>query len=740
MFRNNAETAKHMALLICIVSIALLPVSYCRASTETGTEDGADITAEDGADITTEDSADITAEDDADITAEDDADITAEDSADITAEDGASTNGDISYNDIMSEEYFFGDLPIVFSATRLAQPVSETPVSMTIIDKQMIEASGALEIADLMRLVPGMQVSNYGGDEYFVTYHGRADLYSRSLQVLVDGRSIYDPVIGGVSWSGLPLALEDINRIEVIRGSNAASYGSNSFSGVINIITEHPSEQYGTLVKTTLSDKHTRQILARNAGKIGDLDYRLTLNYDEKEGLKTRYDDATNKWMSFRGDYQFDSSNKLEFQTGYSRGTQQAGLATSDWNIPRDTDSTSSFQQIKWTHTTDKDNEYSLHFFHNYKELDDTYTFPYTYGPFNLNLITGFSYESDRYELEFQHLLKPAPDLRLVWGAGLRHDSTVSPDTLDQESAAIRNQVHAFVNAEWKPTEKLTVNLGAMLEKYEGFSVMFSPRVALNYALKENHIFRISHSTAYRMPNIWEEQVDLKVRNTLGGAPIDQLHQTVGVPKPEEINSIELGYMAIFKDIPLTMDVKLFKEQISPTINYAWDNTQNCGSCLINNGAGNFNNDGRIEINGLELQLDLKATANTNIHAVYSHLHASGWQIDNYDSSGQPNNYIDVSEIVPKETFGILASHRFDNGIQVSSGFYHTGRTTWLDPGDETDSYNKWDFRVGKTFTFPDATIDVAAILHNVSDDDYQEYYDINQAQREFYLQVGIKF
>jgi len=639
-------------------------------------------------------------------------------------------------SDIFSEEYFFSDLPIVFSATRLAQPVSETPVSMTVIDQKMIQASGATEIADLMRLVPGMQVSNYGGDNYFVTYHGRADLYSRSLQVLVDGRSIYDPVIGGVSWSDVPVALEDINRIEVIRGSNAAAYGSNSFSGVINIITEHPSQQNGTLVKTTISDKQTRQVLARNAGSIGDLDYRITLNYDEAEGLKSRHDDYTTKWINLRGDYKYNSDNKVTFQAGYTRGTQQEGFAGHRFLIPRDTETTSSFQQIKWTNTADEGDEYSLQFFHNYKELEDTIIFQHSSLP-GIDLTGGFSYQSHRYELEFQHILNPIPDLRLVWGAGLRHDNSKSPETLNQESAAIRNQVHAFVNTEWKPTKQLTFNFGAMLEKYEGFSGLFSPRVALNYSLNENHTFRISHSRAYRMPNVWEEQIDLLFR-TAGGLPASQLHRTLGVPDPEEINSIELGYLASFQTIPLTLDVKLFKEQISPTINYAWD--KSTISPGITTGAGRFDNDGRIEIDGFEIQADFQATANTDIHIVYSKLSTSGYQVSGYDNTSLPERYVDISRVAPGETYGILASHRFDNGIELSSGFYHTGKVTWLDPGDTTDSYNKWDFRVAKKFKLTDAEIDVAAILQNITDNDYQEYFQENQAQREFHLQVGVKF
>ena len=709
MFSNNTETIRCMVPLLCAFAMAILPTGNCLASENVSAESATE-------------SSPIP---DGESNSEAVPDTTTEPINEASAEIEEDSLEDIGYHHVISEEYFYSDLPIVFTATRLEQSVSETPVSMTIIDEEMIKASGALEIAELMRLVPGMQVANYGGDEYFVTYHGRADLYSRSLQVLVDGRSIYNPVIGGVAWSDLPLAMEDIERIEVIRGSNAAAFGSNSFSGVINIITKDPSEQQGTLIKTTLGN-NTRQIMARNAGTIGDLDYRLTINYDEKEGLKTRHDDASNKWIRFRGDYQYDTSNHLTFQAGYSKGTQQAGFSGHNWLIPRDTDSTSSFQQIKWTHSEDKDTEYSLHFFHNYKELNDTYDFMYL-GVFNL--VGGFSYESDRYELEFQHKLKPAPDWRLAWGTGLRHDSTKSLDTLNQDSAAIRNQLHAFINAEWKPRDDITVNLGAMLEKYEGFSSLFSPRVALNYSLYDNHIFRISHSTAYRMPNVWEEQIDMRFRLIPPPGNIT-VHQTTNVPEPEEINSIELGYMASFQDIPLTMDAKLFKEHISPVINYGYDTGYDRGT---------FNNDGSIDISGFELQLDYQPTTNTHIHAVYSRLHSSGSQVKRYDS-GTPLEYLDVSEIVPTETYGILASHRFDNGIEVSSGFYHTDRTAWLEPGEETDSYNKWDFRIGKTFTLPDATIDVSGIIHNVANESYQEYFNINEAQREVYLQIGVKF
>lgn len=629
-------------------------------------------------------------------------------------------------SDVFTEEYFFHDLPVVFSATRLTQTVSEIPISMTVLDKDMIKASGALEIADLMRFVPGMQVSNYVGNNYFVTYHGRADRFSRDLQVLIDGRSVYNPVFGGVSWADIPLAIEDINRIEVIRGPNAAAYGSNSFAGVINIITEHPAQQDGTLLRTTISNKNTKEIFARNAGATGNLDYRLSVKYDESDGLKTRRDDATSKWLNFRGDYQLDANDTVMFQTGYSSGTQQEGFAVTDgFDVMRDNNSSSNFQQIKWTHLNDTGEEYSLHFFHNYLDLDDTSIFPYM----GFDFTTGLGFEAHRYEVEFQHTLAPMPKLRFVWGAGLRRDSGKSPQTLKKESALIRDQAHAFLNTEWKPSDNFVVNLGAMLEKYEGFIALFSPRVALNYSLNENHTFRISHSRAYRMPNMWEESADM-VAYSLGIAPDLQLFKTANAPDPEEINAIELGYMATFHVIPLTIDTKIFREKIDPIITHAWDADLHTSI---------FSNGGNVEIDGFEIELNLHPTADTFIHAAYSLTDTSGKKITRYDG-GLPDESSDLAGSVPTKTYSILASHRFANGIQVSTGYYHADEVIWTMDGSATDSYNKWDLRLGKEFTLQDTNIDVAAILHNISDNNYHDYYEENEARREFYLQVGIKF
>ncbi|MBM95847.1 MAG: hypothetical protein CMI09_08375 [Oceanospirillaceae bacterium] len=142
------------------------------------------------------------------------------------------------------------DIPIVLTAARLKQPRAEVPASVTVIESEQIDAWGVRSLQELMRFVPGMFIG-HGDDENnaSVAYHASTPNIMRRLQVLVDGRSVFRAGIASVIWDDIPVALEDIQRIEVTRGPNSATYGSNSFLGVINIVTKHPKDTLGTRIR-----------------------------------------------------------------------------------------------------------------------------------------------------------------------------------------------------------------------------------------------------------------------------------------------------------------------------------------------------------------------------------------------------------------------------------------------------------------------------------------------------------
>jgi iron complex outermembrane receptor protein len=198
------------------------------------------------------------------------------------------------------------DIPMVFSATRLRQSIADAPASITVIDRQMIDQSGARELPELLRLVPGMVVGYDTGWNAFVSYHGTSADMSRRMQVLVDGRSVYQPSLAYVDWIGFPVELEDIDRIEVIRGPNAAAYGANSFLGVVNIVTRHPSDLPRLRAYTRSGGNGIQDSFAGASGAFGDVSGQLSVSQRRDDGY-TQYLDRNG---NSTGDYQDSKRQK----------------------------------------------------------------------------------------------------------------------------------------------------------------------------------------------------------------------------------------------------------------------------------------------------------------------------------------------------------------------------------------------------------------------------------------------
>lgn len=176
-------------------------------------------------------------------------------------------------------------LPQVLTATRLKQSPAAVPGSMTVIDSELINASGARDISELLRLVPGMMVGNINGNQAAVNYHGTNATEARRLQVLIDGRSVYRAGLATVDWSDIPVALEDIERIEVFRGPNTVSYGANALMAVVNIITRNPADSHGTRMKVTRGQRGIDDFYASQGVGWDDGDLRLSLSGQQDDGF-----------------------------------------------------------------------------------------------------------------------------------------------------------------------------------------------------------------------------------------------------------------------------------------------------------------------------------------------------------------------------------------------------------------------------------------------------------------------
>ncbi len=671
----------------------------------------------------------------------------------------------------LSEEDFLFDMPVVLSATRLAQPLTDVPVAMTVIERETIDALGATTIPDVLRLVPGFQVGRVTGSRMTVTYHGISDEFARNMQVLVDGRSVYDAGFGGVNWASFPVLIEDIQRIEIIRGPNAAAFGANAFSATINIITTHPAEQSGTLLKVTAGSLSTKRYLARQALSIKNFDFRLTVMQERSEGLDSREDDFSTQMVNFRGDFHLDAKSDLLFVAGFSEGEREdnyEGASAADFDPyqpDRTIDDTQSFQQIRFSRTESVESEWSIQLYHNYQEIDDEYETMLaseylsitlgvpippsyvqdTFGWPDQRLKVGYhDLNSERYDLELQHSLRLSDHLRLVWGAGARHDSAWSLARFEDNDKVERSQVRAFGNAEWYALDSFVINLGLMAESYEDYQPYYSPRVAFNFHVDDQQTLRLSYSKAIRMPTLVENNSLMRARFQ-NETTYDVIYRGAGRLKPEEIESVELGYVGNIPSLGLTLDAKLYRDKIrdfigQPRIGLCLDEAI-CSIEASEAGAWTFTNVGDAITSGYELGISAKPSDKSLLRISYAFAKASGKFIRVFNNPGaeRPYAFTDFISLIPRNTISILLAHQFPHGFDGSIIYYRLDGFEWFGDGEEVPSYDKIDAKLSYTANYFGAEGKVSLMLKNIGAD-YTDFRNSNEVGPESYIEFELFF
>lgn len=653
----------------------------------------------------------------------------------------------------VDEEDYIGEVPTVLSVSRLSQPKSDAPSAVTVIDREMIRAAGIVDLPEIFRLVPGFYVGENAGyvhnTNHVVSYHGMTSAYAGSMQVLIDGRSVYSPLYGGVQWSELPLAIADIERIEVTRGPNAASYGANSYFGVINIITQHPSQVTGNTIIATHGNGRN-EAFHRHGGRSGDLSYRVTTGYREDDGFENRNDFKRTRLLNLRADYQFNNSNNIEFEFGLADGARGEGNINEDPIVflPRTKQIYNHYELVRWRHNISEGSDFSLQAYHSYDRSDDKTTSvnlrsvaDALLGPgsgallLNDTISVNNLTEIERFDIEAQHNFSVGNDLRFVWGGNLRQDSLRAPFYLGSDKTDYFNLQRVFGHAEWAPHRKWLLNAGAMIEHNDFTGTDISPRVSVNFKVLPNHTLRVGASSALRTPNYLEEKFNrsLQIPTLLPGVTLlQQYDANLGNVDPERIISKEIGYLG--KVGKLDIDARLFYDIISDHIDRRDSPfTEPPGFVLVTDpedieGAVNT---GNAEVNGFETQIKWQLARKTNLLLNYSHVRIRETKeklTRNYEYS------------MPSNTVSALLTHQFDHNWDGSIAYYQTSEATLLGDGDPVDLIRKCNVRLARRFAAGNWNGEVSAVVENLFNNHYQEFADYNTARRRARLNITLNF
>lgn len=621
----------------------------------------------------------------------------------------------------LSEHDWLEDLPVVLSVSRLAQPLSEAPGAVTVIDREMIRHSGARHAIDLLRLVPGFQVAPIPNGAPAAVYHGLAQDYPRHMQVLVDGRSQYSPFfIGGVNWNLVPVALEDIERIEAIRGSNSAAYGANAFLGVVNIVTRHAAETRGAAaeLRTGSGGIEDRRLRLGTGG--GDFAMRVSAETQKDDGLDNFRDRLVRRLLDLRADWRLGLRDELQLQAGEMATTAQMGRG--DAADPLRTQAQSHrFLSVGWRRALDDGQELAVRYYRSEEHADDAFSFRLydAYSPASAAVLAflgvanhtvpvDYGFRSVRNHIEATHSASPWPDTRLAWGGELRTDAVVSALYYGRADAVSLAVGRLFGSLEWRPQTHWVANLGATLENDSNSKTTFAPRLAVNWHAAPGHTLRAGVSRAYRTPSLFETRANHAFAST-SGLVLERKVFAAGTLEPEQVTSRELGWLGEFRAAGLTVDVRAFDERVTDRV-IGIPSTlvaPNCEALSVAIGfcgqADDVYNAQDLSIRGLEHQLRWQPADATRVilsqafirMSVHTHP-ADSRVLADYDAAKDAHQ---AARSAPTHTTTLMLMQRLPGGLDLSATYHSVGATKWTN-NTEAASYRRLDWRLAYPFRF----------------------------------------
>ncbi len=570
------------------------------------------------------------------------------------------------------------DIPMVLTPTRLRQSLVDVPGSVTIITADMLKKFGVRTIPDALRLVPGMAVTRVTGSDYRINYHGTNILVPRRMNVLVDGISVYGLRIALVDWNALPVVIEDIEKIEVIRGPNSASYGANSMLAIVNIITKHPSEADGAVLRANGGTMQKAGGMARYGGKLGERTaYRVTAErlgdkgFDYASTMHAGHDTSRLARLNLRALTTLSHDETVDLQASVVQGVNQmeyvdgSQISFPDIHV-RDYSVSATWKnnlterhavQVQAYVTKQSRGQAWRSCVPSVALLPELYRLSRANPVYANQVLAGRTAPSGnaaedllaaaaraairalgaqarqkicvdsnqdlseiRSDVEFQDIAIFSGALRMVNGVGVRRDNAVSETYL---AGNVDNTTwRAFSNVEYKPAAALNVNAGGFLEKNALTGFAFSPRIALNAHLDAHSTMRFVLSRAVRMPDMLEQRADWSypasnLSTPLNGAATARFYRNAISPANltgEKIVSKEIGYLGNFPHYGVLLDAKLFDDKLTDLI-----------SEKLQSASFLPTNDNSARLSGVEMQLNYVPADNWSMFAAYSYLnnHAS---------------------------------------------------------------------------------------------------------------------
>jgi iron complex outermembrane receptor protein len=527
-------------------------------------------------------------------------------------------------------------------------------------------------------MVPGMDVAQADANTWAVSARGFNDTYANKLLVMIDGRSVYDPAFGGVLWDVQDVPLEDIDRIEVIRGPGATIWGANAMNGVINIILKSAKSTQGSLLKAGSGSSTTAQGLVQYGGKLRDHGFFRALGKYSNDSSLTFPSGgrAADGWhMShggFRSDWELMGKDSLTVEGDFYRSEEGETVDGFVSLAP-------PFQAIFNEFVSAQAGSILGRWGHNFSDRSDASVQIYYDGGRRQQY--GLHEDRNTFDFDFKHHLAVESRQDLVWGFGYRRDSFyVRPGySISMIPPASDDQLlNSFVQDEVRLADSLWLTLGSKFEHntYTGFE--YEPGARLLWSPSNRQAAWAAISRAIRQPTLEDVAVRYNVAAFPGPDGLVSLASVFGNPhsRSEELLAYEAGYRAqtsrrISADVSAFCDIYDHLRTFEPAEPFLESSPSPLHLVIpqvtMNRMHGNAY--------GAEVSSTLSVSRRWQVSPGYvwlkMNLHADPGSLDTNSPLAVGNS--------PRHQFQIRSSSDLPQHFEFDSGLYYVGRLSALD-------------------------------------------------------------
>ncbi len=457
----------------------------------------------------------------------------------------------------------------VTSVSKKKQPLADSAAAVFVITREDIKRSGVTNIPDALRMVPGLNVGRIDASKWGVSSRGFNGRFVCYLLVFIDGRSIYTPSFSGVYWENNGVFMEDIERIEVIRGPGGTIWGANAVNGVINIITRKAKDTQGGYFEIGSGSKEKRIAGIRYGGSINSKTFWRIYAKNHEWGQfdldsgENAHDDWGINQAGFRMDSALTEIDELTIIGDIYKGKIHHKMSFVTASPPfmsvnnYTTDISGSNINIKWERTFDEKSDFKLSFYYDTSSRKEAF----------------IDEKNNCFFFDFQNRFPAGSRHDIIWGAGYRHykDDLESTDIIKMET---EDEHHDFFTAFFQDEISFLKNrlffiIGSKFEKNEYTGFELQPGARLLWKINDKHRLWASVSKAVRIPSRIEVSATIKIHafdsgkfpGLIPGAPsgIPVILRFLPVPHKENIKLIayETGYRFMKNDV-FSMDLALF--------------------------------------------------------------------------------------------------------------------------------------------------------------------------------------